>query len=30
VHGDGAPREFIAVADTLCRLFRVPHPEETP
>jgi AcrR family transcriptional regulator len=29
VHGDGALREFIAVADTLCRLFRVPHPEET-
>ena len=29
VHGDAAPREFIAVADTLCRLFRVPHPEET-
>ena len=29
VHGDGAPREFVAVADTLCRLFRVPLPEET-
>ncbi|MEP6641463.1 MAG: TetR/AcrR family transcriptional regulator [Gaiellales bacterium] len=28
VHGDDAPREFVAVADTLCRLFRVPHPEE--
>ena len=29
VHGDGAPPEFVAVADTLCRLFRVPLPEET-
>ena len=29
VHGDGAPHEFVAVADTLCRLFRVPLPEET-
>jgi AcrR family transcriptional regulator len=29
VHGDGAPREFVDVADTLCRLFRAPLPEET-
>ena len=32
VHGDAALGEFVAVADTLCRMFR-PHPEspeETP